>query len=833
MGFSMMRAWLVAFPQALVVCLIATSLLTACQSDEDKLAGFMSSGAQAAQQGEHQEAVIHYRNALRIDPNHAGAHFALAKEYVELRKFRDAYWEFSQAVGIDGSNVAARLRLGGLALIGGDGNAALEQAEAIAELEPSNPDAYVMLGQAYERLDRAEEAEAPYLKAIELDSENANYGFIVASYYMRRNDPTAAEPFFVRFTEQQPGFTSATALARFLTREKERKEEAIAAFESAIELSGADAEKSSAYRNLVNFQQARSMPDAAVASVKRGIEELPDGSAEQLELTYVLAGLHGKHGKSEEATRLFEAAAAERPDQLRPLLVLSAHRARAGDQPGALEAAEAALVLDPKNVEARLRKAQILVDIGYHESAPESLEAGRMLVEGLLAEAPANGEALLLKAKIAVAKLDAETAVEAVRAALDARPKWAEAHLTLASALTIRGDKTGGRAEAARAVELDGSLIEARRLLAQLHASLGEHEYAVEQGRIYLRRRSDHAETRLLVAESLVRIGRREEALEELEKISAAGETPDLLFAKGRLHQLAGELEKAHALLSEANEARPQHPEILRALLHLDRRMGRMAESVSRINAALAVAPDDPELQRLKATLALAEGDGALAQVSLEKAIELDPSNLEAYQQLAALLQSSGRLDEALELYRTALKQRPDSAELHLFVGVLYEMSGKIGQAAAEYEKAVRLDENLAAAKNNLAYLLAESGNDLDRALTLAQEAKARMPESANASDTLGWVLYKRGVASAAVGYLKEALASMEIDSPDVGVVRHHLAQAYEANDQQEEAIAALEMALAGLEQQRGEVRKSGGVPQPPAWSGQARQMLDRLKASG
>ena len=129
--------------------------------------------------------------------------------------------------------------------------------------------------------------------------------------------------------------------------------------------------------------------------------------------------------------------------------------------------------------------------------------------------------------------------------------------------------------------------------------------------------------------------------------------------------------------------------------------------------------------------------------------------------------------------------------------------------------------------------MLAESGSDLDRALTLAQEAKARMPESANASDTLGWVLYKRGVASAAVGYLKEALANMEVDSPDVGVVRHHLAQAYEANDQQQEAIAALEMALADVEQENGDVRKSGGVPQAPPWSGEARQMLDRLKSSG
>ena len=160
-------------------------------------------------------------------------------------------------------------------------------------------------------------------------------------------------------------------------------------------------------------------------------------------------------------------------------------------------------------------------------------------------------------------------------------------------------------------------------------------------------------------------------------------------------------------------------------------------------------------------------------------------------------------------------------------------MNGEPAAAAKEYENALVLDEDLAQSKNNLAYLLAESGADLDRALTLAQEAKALMPDSAEAADTLGWILFKRGIASAAVGYLKEAVASMDIDDPNVGVVRHHLAQAYEANDQQAEAIAALELALAGLEQQPGEIRKQGGNSQQPEWLVQARQMLTRLKSAG
>jgi tetratricopeptide (TPR) repeat protein len=204
-----------------------------------------------------------------------------------------------------------------------------------------------------------------------------------------------------------------------------------------------------------------------------------------------------------------------------------------------------------------------------------------------------------------------------------------------------------------------------------------------------------------------------------------------------------------------------------------------------------------------------------------------------AYQQLAAFYQATNRLDETLETYQRALVQRPDDARIHHFLAVLYEMGGRVDDAIASYEKAIELDGTLGQAKNNLAYLLAESGNDLDRALSLAQDAKALMPDSGNAADTLGWVLYKRGVSSAAVGYLKEAVNTIDPGSPNLGVVRHHLAMAYEANEQTQDAIETLEVALADLELRLTAVREQGGRAIEPSWSAPAREMLSRLKPAG
>jgi tetratricopeptide (TPR) repeat protein len=54
--------------------------------------------------------------------------------------------------------------------------------------------------------------------------------------------------------------------------------------------------------------------------------------------------------------------------------------------------------------------------------------------------------------------------------------------------------------------------------------------------------------------------------------------------------------------------------------------------------------------------------------------------------------------------------------------------------------------------------MLAEQGQELDRALELAQTAKAGLPDLAEVSDTLGWVYYKKGLANLAIAPLQEAV---------------------------------------------------------------------------
>ena len=163
--------------------------------------------------------------------------------------------------------------------------------------------------------------------------------------------------------------------------------------------------------------------------------------------------------------------------------------------------------------------------------------------------------------------------------------------------------------------------------------------------------------------------------------------------------------------------------------------------------------------------------------------LDLVMPRISGYERLAQLYGMTGRLDEMANIWETRLERRPDDAKGHHVVAALHELRGDTEKAEQHYEIAIRQDPNLGQSKNNLAYLLAESGRNLDRALELAREAKALLPDSPQAADTLGWVLYKRGVPSAAVGYLKEAEGGMDPGDRSLGAVRHHLALAQRSNE--------------------------------------------------
>ncbi len=322
-----------------------------------------------------------------------------------------------------------------------------------------------------------------------------------------------------------------------------------------------------------------------------------------------------------------------------------------------------------------------------------------------------------------------------------------------------------------------------------------------------------------------------EAAISELNAIPEDERNADVLYALGRVHLGMGHDLEARKYLITAHELMPTHHDILRNLVRLDQKEDRFAESVARVEAAVEAEPENAKLRTLSGLVALMDNRSGDAEAAFQKAIEIDPTDAAGYEQLARLYAKTDRLNEAVTTYEAAIKARPKDPNLHYFLGTLYSFGGAQDKAIARYEDAIRYGPDLPYPKNDLAYIYAESGENLDRALDLAQDAKAALPDTATVADTLGWVLYKRGIPSAAISYLKEAVANSDGDIAVSGISLHHLAQAYEADGDPEKARETLQRAISALDEHAAEQRASGESVRPePTWAAEVRTMLARLE---
>ena len=128
----------------------------------------------------------------------------------------------------------------------------------------------------------------------------------------------------------------------------------------------------------------------------------------------------------------------------------------------------------------------------------------------------------------------------------------------------------------------------------------------------------------------------------------------------------------------------------------------------------------------------------------------------------------------------------------YMSLGTIYQQKGDIKEAESYYREALGIRKDFAPAANNLAWLLAEHGGNIDVALSLAQTAKEKMPKDSSVMDTLGWIYYKKGLYRSAIVELEQSHEKMETNP----VILYHLGMAYLRNNQKEEAKAALEKAL-------------------------------------
>jgi tetratricopeptide (TPR) repeat protein len=300
---------------------------------------------------------------------------------------------------------------------------------------------------------------------------------------------------------------------------------------------------------------------------------------------------------------------------------------------------------------------------------------------------------------------------------------------------------------------------------------------------------------------ALSKINRKQFAAAEPDvkkAIEIAPQSPLGYVQLGNLRLVQKQYSEAEKAYQQALDRSPSSNDALSGLINTYLAQNQTDKAISAANAQIAKSPDSSAFyDLLGTTLFNNKKDFDGAEAALKKSAELDKNNSDALLKLGQVQVAKGSADQAIATYQQALRDNPREASFYILMGELYEAKQDWSKAKDAYQKALEIKPEEPLASNNLAYVMLQSGGNVDLALSLARTARRGMPDSPNAADTLGWVLYQKGAYQSAVDLFQEALKlSQKSKAPDDATVHYHLGLAYQKTGKNDLARQNLERVL-------------------------------------
>ena len=150
-------------------------------------------------------ALIEYKKAVEIAPQHPGFHYSLANAYWSLQSWDAATQQFREELAIDPNNCMAQWKLGNVVLEQhGDADVALGDVEKALAICPNLVQARVDRARALLKLERNDDAMKDLLTAEQTNPEEPSIHFLLAQAYRalgRTNEAKAEMGIFSKLEE--------------------------------------------------------------------------------------------------------------------------------------------------------------------------------------------------------------------------------------------------------------------------------------------------------------------------------------------------------------------------------------------------------------------------------------------------------------------------------------------------------------------------------------------------------------------------------------------------------------------------------------------------------
>ena len=504
-----------------------------------------------------------------------------------------------------------------------------------------------------------------------------------------------------------------------------------------------------------------------------------------------LATLAWAQNDLKQAEIFYKAAAEASP----PRSPLRTQYVRFKIQTGDLAGARAALAEILKPAPDFLPASLALAEIAGQEKKYD--ECGGLLAKALALD-PDNIGALLLQGRLDLSRGDADKAVTDMERMTHLYPQAADAHYQLGVAYHMANDLNKAAGSLTRALELNPNYTEATLQLAEIQiinknaapAMIALERLRQKQPQLAL---AQLVKAQLLLADAYRlqpdRINDAVTIYTSLEK-SFPKDSPIPLLRGAALLQLKDNA-GARKAFERALEISPGNPSAIEQLVDLDLTAKQFDAALLRLNGEVQKNPKLVGLRILTAKVFLAQGKRDQAEAALLQAVEADPTSLGAYLLLAQLYSNAGQNEKALARLDAVMAKDPQNASALMLVADIYTVKKDYQGAASAYEKLLKIDPKNSAALNNLAYIYSESLVNLDRAYELAQRTRELLPFEPAPADTLGWICFKRGAYTTALGLFQESAVKMPTNSE----AQFHLGLASYMTADEVSARAALQRA--------------------------------------
>jgi len=743
----------VAIPWILLVSLLL--FLPNCSRDPNvRKQKYLESGQRYFEKGKYREAAIQFSNAIQVDPRFGEAHYQLGRVYSRLQEWTPAYQEFTRSVDLQPDKFMARLDLASLLIAGREFKLAQEQIDWLLQNRSNDPVVHYTAGRLLAAEENLSAAMLELRKAVTLGPDRAQSYLMLASIQSKAGQIEAAAPNFRRAAELEP-------------------------------------QNSEARLALAAYYQARGQ----VTESERELQAATDAIPNDPTLVSALVRLYVAEGKKDLAEHLLKQTKNEFTGNPAGYKLLGDFYFAAGDLNNATTEYASLVRQHPGDIVVKQNYAQLLIlDNRFEDADKVSTE--------LLQSSPQDSVALTYRGEIELNRAQAKEAIDSLQAALRSNPDNAAAFYQLGLAFDRTGDSPRAETAWRNAVNHNPDLTEAHLALATAALRHGDMEgleqWASEMIRLLPRSPVGYS----LRALSFSRKSNFQRAQSDAEQaISVAPSAPDGYLQMGNIRLAQKSYGEAAKFYRQVLELDAKSADALSGLMKAYLAEGEPQMALSAAQAQIAKIPDSSPFYDLLGTTLFdhrkAKSDLELAESELRKAVDLDQHNADAWLKLGQVQATRGAIDDAIATSQRALQDNPQQIEFYLLMGRLLEFKHELPQAQDCYRKALEINPNSPQASNNMASLLSQTGGNLDIALSLAQTARRQMPDSPNAADTLGWVLFQKGAYKSAIDSFQQALdLEKKSRSAENPTLHFHLGLAYEKSGQPSLARHHLEQVL-------------------------------------